>query len=212
MFFALSGYLSVTSTSPAFTDAPFTAVILSTVPAPDAIISFSIFMASRMTRTSPLFTGWPSVTLISRTVPGIGAVTVLAPAAAGAAGAGAAGAGAGAATGASGAAATGVGAAPAGAADATVPASVTSTAYVTPLTVMLYFFISISSFHKIYAYLSVCLRSTPGCAVFCQYFLPLMLSFRATFIHGAISPESLAIFLTVRFPGTQLFLLLMSSS
>ena len=60
MFFVLSGYLSVTSTSPAFTDAPFTAVILSTVPAPDAIISFSIFMASRMTRTSPLFTGWPS--------------------------------------------------------------------------------------------------------------------------------------------------------
>ena len=208
MFFALSGYLSVTSTSPAFTDAPFTAVILSTVPAPDAMISFSIFMASRMTRTSPLFTGWPSVTLISRTVPGIGAVTVLAPAAAGAAGAGAAGAGAGAA----GAAATGVGAGAAGAADATVPASVTSTAYVTPLTVMLYFFISISSFHKIYAYLSVCLRSTPGFAVFCQYFLPLMLSFRATFIHGAISPESLAIFLTVRFPGTQLFLLLMSSS
>ena len=212
MFFALSGYLSVTSTSPAFTDAPFTAVILSTVPAPDAMISFSIFMASRMTRTSPLFTGWPSVTLMSRTVPGIGAVTVLAPAAAGAAGAGAAGAGAGAATGAAGTAATGVGAGAAGAADATVPASVTSTAYVTPLTVMLYFFISISSFHKIYAYLSVCLRSTPGCAVFCQYFLPLMLSFRATFIHGAISPESLAIFLTVRFPGTQLFLLLMSSS
>lgn len=212
MFFALSGYLSVTSTSPAFTDAPFTAVILSTVPAPDAIISFSIFMASRMTRTSPLFTGWPSVTLMSRTVPGIGAVTVLAPAAAGAAGAGAAGAGAGAAAGAAGAAATGVGAGAAGAVDATVPASVTSTAYVTPLTVMLYFFISISSFHKIYAYLSVCLRSTPGCAVFCQYFLPLMLSLRATFIHGAISPESLAIFLTVRFPGTQLFLLLMSSS
>ena len=212
MFFALSGYLSVTSTSPAFTDAPFTAVILSTVPAPDAIISFSIFMASRMTRTSPLFTGWPSVTLMSRTVPGIGAVTVLAPAAAGAAGAGAAGAGAGAAAGAAGAAATGVGAGAAGAADATVPASVTSTAYVTPLTVMLYFFISISSFHKIYAYLSVCLRSTPGCAVFCQNFLPLMLSLRATFIHGAISPESLTIFLTVRFPGTQLFLLLMSSS
>lgn len=210
MFFALSGYLSVISTSPAFTDAPFTAEILSTVPAPDAIISFSIFMASRMTRTSPLFTGWPSLTLMSRTVPGIGAVTVLAPAAAGAAGAGAAGAGA--AAGAAGAAATGVGAGAAGAADATVPASVTSTAYVTPLTVMLYFFISISSFHKIYAYLSVCLRSTPGCAVFCQYFLPLMLSLRATFIHGAISPESLAIFLTVRFPGTQLFLLLMSSS
>ena len=95
-----------------------------TVPSSGATISFSIFIASRITRTCPLFTAWPTEALTPRIFPGIGAVTFTLPSppagaagagagagAAAGAGAGAAGAGAGAAFGA-GAAAFGADAAP----------------------------------------------------------------------------------------------------
>src|SRR5665648_385988 len=119
------------------------------------MISFSIFIASRIRRTSPSLTACPAVATTSHIVPGIGeeitvepadgaggaataAATGAGAAGAGAAGAGAAGAGAGAASAAG--AATGAGAAvcDTGAAVAAPPASSTSTAYVVPFTEILY--------------------------------------------------------------------------
>ena len=108
------------------------------VPSAGAMISFCIFIASRIINTSPALTASPALTLTSRTLPGIGALIVAAPAATGfAAGAGAA---AGAAFGAAAGAAAGaaLGAAALGA--ATPPISSTSTSYAVPLTVMVYFF------------------------------------------------------------------------
>ena len=46
-----------------------------TTPSTGAIISFSIFIASRMNRTSPVLTVCPLLTLISNMVPGMGALT-----------------------------------------------------------------------------------------------------------------------------------------
>ena len=142
-------YLNVTRRSPEFTEAPFVTATVSTVASLGAAISFSIFIASSMSRVSPALKACPGLTFTSRMVHGIGAVRSPAPPAAGAAAAGAAGAGAGA--GAAAGAAAGAGAAAAGAAGAgagagALPASSTSTAYVVPLTVILYFFILSSSF------------------------------------------------------------------
>ncbi len=53
-------------------DAPIT-------PSRAARISFSIFMASRMSSTSPFFTDWPRRQHISRILPGIGALTASPP-------------------------------------------------------------------------------------------------------------------------------------
>lgn len=114
------------NTSPEFTDAPFAALICTTLPSHGAMISFSIFIASKIQRTSPFDTVSPSETLMSSTVPGIGAVTVLPPAGTGAAAFGAAGFGAGAAAGA-GAAGLGAAAGRATGADGMPPTSSTST-------------------------------------------------------------------------------------
>ena len=54
------------------------------VPSWGAMISFSIFMASKIISTSPDFTAWPAATFTSRMVPGMGAV-ICSPAPAGAA-------------------------------------------------------------------------------------------------------------------------------
>src|SRR5665648_388231 len=95
------------------------------------MISFSIFIASRIRRTSPSLTACPAVATTSHIVPGIGEEITVEPADGTAAGAGAA-----AATGAAADACT-----VAGADVATPPASSTSTAYVVPFTEILYFFI-----------------------------------------------------------------------
>ena len=50
------------------------------VPPQGAMISFSIFMASRIKRMSPFFTVWPLLTRTSRMVPGMGAETFSPPA------------------------------------------------------------------------------------------------------------------------------------
>src|SRR5665648_575242 len=103
------------------------------------MISFSIFIASRIRRTSPSLTACPAVATTSHIVPGIGEEITVEPAD------GAGGAATAAATGAASAAgaATGAGAAvcDTGAAVAAPPASSTSTAYVVPFTEILYFFI-----------------------------------------------------------------------
>ena len=111
------------------------------VPSAGAMISFCIFIASRIINTSPALTASPALTLTSRTLPGIGALIVAAPAATGfAAGAGAAALGAGAAAGAGAA----LGAAALGAVAAAPPISSTSTSYAVPLTVMVYFFMDVN--------------------------------------------------------------------
>ena len=76
-------------TAPVSTAEPFVTATV-TVPSQGAIISFSIFIASRIKRTSPFLTLAPFATLMSRTLPGIGAVTDSPPAGAAATGAGAA--------------------------------------------------------------------------------------------------------------------------
>ena len=102
-----------TRTSPELTVSPLLTLTEATVPSCGATISFSIFMASRMTSTSPALTDAPAATLTSRMLPGMGALTATAPAApAGAAALGAA-AGAAGALGAAGAAGAATGAAPA---------------------------------------------------------------------------------------------------
>ncbi len=68
---------------------------VSTVPPLGAMISFSIFIASRINNTCPVATVPPGFTLISRIVPGIGHSIVLAPADGDAEGAAGAAAGAG---------------------------------------------------------------------------------------------------------------------
>ena len=86
-----------TSASPVFTEAPWVVFTATILPSDGAMISFSIFIASRIHTTSPALTVSPTFTLIETTVPGIGALIVVAPAGAGVAAGAAAGAVAGAA-------------------------------------------------------------------------------------------------------------------
>ena len=148
--------------APVSTESPvFTSTWL-TVPSAGATISVSIFIASMITNGSPNFTACPTAAFTERTFPGIGASTVVPPAAAAGAGAAGAGAGAGAVAGAgaagagAGAAALGADAASTGAFGAATPlrsrdlyASTfsTSTSYLFPLIVATYFIITFSSFH-----------------------------------------------------------------
>ena len=109
------------SKSPELTVSPLLTLTLAMVPSCGAEISFSIFMASRISSVSPALTESPGLTRTSRILPGIGALTATAPALpAGAA------AGAGAGAGAAGAAAAGAGAGAAAGA-ATAPPAVSST-------------------------------------------------------------------------------------
>ena len=64
-----------TRTSPELTVSPLLTLMEATVPSCGATISFSIFMASRITSTSPAFTDAPALTLTSRMLPGMGALT-----------------------------------------------------------------------------------------------------------------------------------------
>lgn len=106
----------MTIAAPVSTESPvFTSTWL-TVPSAGATISVSIFIASMITNGSPNFTACPTAAFTERTFPGIGASTVVPPAAGAAAGAGAAGAAAGAgAVAGAGAAGAGAGAAALGA-------------------------------------------------------------------------------------------------
>ncbi len=69
---------------PLSTEAPLETDTEVMVPSWGAMISFSIFMASRIISTSPDLTAWPAATFTSRMVPGMGAV-ICSPAPAGAA-------------------------------------------------------------------------------------------------------------------------------
>ncbi len=82
----------VQSRVPLSTEEPLVVATEVMVPSWGAIISFSIFMASRIISTSPDLTAWPAVTFTSRMVPGMGAV-ICSPAPAAGAGAGSRGRG-----------------------------------------------------------------------------------------------------------------------
>lgn len=77
---------------PLSTEAPFETLTADTVPSQGDIISFSIFIASKIISTSPFLTAEPADTFTERMVPGIGLLTVSPPAAGAATGAAATGA------------------------------------------------------------------------------------------------------------------------
>src|SRR5205823_4794287 len=73
------GHVIRTSTSPGFTACPASTRTSVTVPGPDALNSFSIFIASITSSGVPAATVSPTATATCVTRPGIGAFTICSP-------------------------------------------------------------------------------------------------------------------------------------